>query len=121
MKKHVLNVKKPEALRMHPKLGPFTLLALDRDNLKIGVFNQKQDRALTFKIDEFKLDSDGTDFDLEDATTYTVVCTLGPNLLWREVLEARKQNNSMMQDSNGPFQVGLSKDNQINLFPQQGR
>ena len=111
MRDHVLSVKKPEASRMHPRFGPFTLLALDRDNTKFGVFNKKNDRAFTFKLDDFKLDLDGTHFDLDDATTYTLLCTLRPDLLWEDIREARNSNNPILQDDKGPFQILINNDN----------
>ncbi len=108
MREHVLSVKKPEASRMHPRFGPFTLLALDRDNTKFGVFNKKNDRAFTFKLDDFKLVLEGTNFDLDDTTTYALICTLNPDLLWQEILKARTLNNPILQEDNGPFQVLVS-------------
>ncbi len=108
MRKHVLTVKKPEASRMHPKFGPFTLVTMDSDNGKLAVFNRKHDRAFTFKREDFPLDIRDLDFDTMDATTYFVICTLGPDILWNEVLEERKRNNITMQEGNGPFQVVIN-------------
>ena len=105
MREHVLSVKKPEASRMHPRFGPFTLLALDSENVKYGVLNKKNDRAFTFKHSDFKLDTDGTDFDLEDETTYSIICTLGPQFLWKKIVEAKNQNVETLHEINGPFQV----------------
>ena len=70
MRKHVLTVKKPEASRMHPKFGPFTLVTMDSDNGKLAVFNRKHDRAFTFKREDFPLDIRDLDFDTMDATTF---------------------------------------------------
>lgn len=54
---------------MNPKFGPFTLVTMDSDNGKFAVFNRKNDRAFAFKQKDFKVDADGTDFDMKDAAT----------------------------------------------------
>ena len=95
---------------MHPKFGPFTLVTMDSDNGKLAVFNQKHDRVFTFRQEDFKLDTSDMDFDTMDATTYLAICTLGPDLLWNEVLEERKRNNMTMQKGNGPFQVVINSE-----------
>ena len=109
MRKHVLTVKKPEASRMH-KFGPFTLVTMDSDNGKLAVFNRKHDSVFTFRQEYFRLNTHDLDFDMMDATTYLVICTLGLDLLWNEVLEERERNDMKMHKDNGPFQVVINRD-----------
>lgn len=95
---------------MHPKFGPFNLVTTDGDNGKLAVFNRKHDRAFTFRQEDFRLNTSDTDFDMMDATTYLVICTLGLDLLWNEVLEERAQKNMTMHKGSGPFQVVINRD-----------
>lgn len=69
MKQHVLQIKKQETSRMHPKFGPFTVRCLDANSDKYAIFNRKEDRAYTFKGCDYKLETTGTNFDLEDKAT----------------------------------------------------
>ncbi len=96
---------------MHPKFGPFKLQCLDKPQDKYTVLNRKEDRAYTFKGKDYHLDLDNTDFDLHDTNTYSLVCLLGAQTLWEEVIQARKDNNSAAGENKGPFQVMLSQDN----------
>ena len=116
MKQHVLTVKKQEFSRMHPKFGPFKLLCVDIKQDKYTVLNRKEDRAFTFKGKDYHLDLGNTAFDLHDATTYSLVCLLGAQILWDEVLRAR---NALVPEANeikGPYKVTLTNRNSNIIF-----
>jgi hypothetical protein len=110
MKRHVLKVKKQEFSRMHPKFGPFKLQCLDKPQDKYTVLNRKEDRAYTFKGKDYQLDLNNTDFDVQDTSTYSLVCLLGAQTLWEEILQARTDTNASASEDKGPFQVMLSQD-----------
>ncbi len=110
MKNHVLTVKKQECSRMHPKFGPFKLQCLDKPQDKYTVLNRKGDRAFTFKGKDYQLDLANTDFDVLDDSTYSLVCLLGAQTLWEEILHARTDTNDAACEDKGPFQVMLSQD-----------
>ena len=105
MKQHVLQLKRQETSRMHPKFGPFTIQLLDGDNDKYTILNRKGDRAYTFKGHDYTLDTTGMNFNLDDPATYSAICLLGPELLWEELMES--QNNQVPEASakNGPFRI----------------
>jgi hypothetical protein len=120
MKAHVLQLKKQESSRMHPRFGPFTIQCLDVAGDKYTILNRKQDRAYTFKGREYHLETAGTNFDLDDTATYSTVCLLGANLLWDELLVA--QNNQIPEacDGNGPFRIlGTGSDNATITFQNE--
>lgn len=75
----------------------------------------KNDWAFTFKLKDFVLDSNGMDFNIDDATTYSII-GMGPNYMGDERLEARNQNNSIMHESNDPFQIIICRDKNKTLI-----
>ena len=95
---------------MHPRLSPFTLRYHDRDTNKAVVVNSKGDRAFTFKIKDIKLDSEGTNFDLSDWTTYSTLCTLNPALLWGNLQDTLRNHQGAEPTTPGPFKVELNND-----------
>jgi hypothetical protein len=105
MKQHVLQLKKPEAFRMHPKFGPFTIQHLDIDRDKFTILNRKGDRAFTFKGCDYKLETTGMNLDLDDPTTYSTICLLGPELLWEEIMESQHNHMPEASAENGPFRI----------------
>ena len=54
------------------------------------------------KLNDLKLDCAGTNFDLDDHTTYSTLCFLEPNLLWTNLLEVTGTDKTTMELSNGP-------------------
>ncbi len=116
MKQHVLTVKKQEFSRMHPKFGPFKLLCVDERQDKYSVLNRKDDRAFTFKGKSYHLDLGDTTFDLQDVTTYSLVCLLSAQTLWEEVLRARKDMILEAVDAKGPYRVTLPNHNSNIIF-----
>ena len=116
MKSHVLKVKKQECSRMHPKFGPFTLQCLDQKQDKYTVVNRKEDRAYTFKGKDYLLDVSDTNFDLQDASTYAIVCLLSAQTLWEDLIQARTTNNGDANEDKGPFRVHLSHNKDMITF-----
>lgn len=78
---HVLSIKKQEVSRMHPHFDPFTISILPPDKIKCTVVNCKKEQAFTFKQHDYILDCMDMDFDLDDSTTYSILCILTPTLL----------------------------------------
>ena len=89
MRTHVLNVENQEKSRMHPRFSPFQLRYHKRDNCKVVAINHKGDCLFTFKIADLKLDCNDTNFGLYDAMTYSTLCILTPEVLWKELLGAQ--------------------------------
>ena len=110
MRDHVLAAKNQDRSRMHPKFSPFTLRYHEKDNKKAVAFNSKGDRAYTFKINNLKLDNDSTNFDLNDTTTYSTICTLNPTLLWTDLQETIKDNGNTTPPGDGPYKIIINND-----------
>ena len=115
MKQHVLQLKNQETSRMHPKFGPFTIQCLDINGDKFTILNRKAVRAFTFKGSDYRLDTTGTNFKLEDQATYSAICLLGAKLLWEELLDA--QNNQVLEAGaeNGPFSILATGENNATI------
>ena len=101
---------------MHPKFGPFKLLCVDIRQDKYTVLNRKDDWAFTFKGKDYRLDLGTTTFDLHDATTYSLVCLIGAQILWDEVLWERKAMVPEANEIKGPYKVTLTNRNSNIIF-----
>jgi hypothetical protein len=111
MRDHVMTAKNQDRSRMHPKFSPFTLRYHEKDTNKAVAVNSKGERAYTFKLKDLKLETEGTNFDLNDSVTYSTICSLTPILLWKDLQEVIGCNSTTDTLEEGPYRIVLNKDN----------
>ena len=100
---------------MHPRFSPFTLNYHEKDKNKAVVFNSKGDRAYTFKLRDLELEIAGTNFELSDPTTYSIVCSLSPALLWKELQDTIEPHSPTTISDNGPYRIVIDNKETKNI------
>ena len=89
MRHKVLRCKQQDRSHAHPKWSPFRLQPIQNSS-EIEVLNNKGKKAFTFKPDKFSLDTGDLTFELQDFSTYALLCYIGPKAITLQIATARR-------------------------------
>jgi len=97
-------------LQAHPKRGPFRLQSV-KNSSEVEIVNSKGKKALAFKPEQFSLETGELIFNMDDISTYTLLCYVGPKAFVLQVATARRRA-TLQKSDNDPFTLSRDSDNQ---------